>query len=241
MSFKKLRQMYTIKGSEEVNTNEVQVSSFLNLVLAVNGQKEQPVEIELHQAEEEKVIFETNQNLLSYYTAVNSGRTLFIAADAGYKSLEFTSLKVKVFIKQLTKLNVCSEYYQLSCNEEIAMNRDSSIKVQGTGKCNLNINTSSVKILLQNKGDVEILGHGNMVEIRNQSDGQLNAKSFVAKNIKIKNQSTGNVELFAEETLNIAHYGKGNIIHSGNAKLSDVRQYGEGLIKYQKTKENEVN
>jgi len=102
MNFKKLRAMNTIKRSGSIDLREQQVSSFIHLHVAINAKENgQSVQIELHPSQEEKVVFETDTNLVRFFSAVNLGRTLFVASDAGYRNIDFTLLKIKVYLRQV--------------------------------------------------------------------------------------------------------------------------------------------
>lgn len=71
------------------------------------------------------------------------------------------------------------------------------------------------------------------MEIKNQSQGDFMAKELIADELVIKNMAQGNVELFANKSITISHYGQGYIHFFGSAVVKDVKQYGEGLIQHQ--------
>jgi Putative auto-transporter adhesin, head GIN domain len=242
MNFKKLRQMNTIKGNADTGAKEEQVSSFIHLHISVNGKsKAQPVLIELHQSEdEEKVVFKTDKNLIKYLSAVNTGKTLFVSSDAGFRKLDYTQLAIKIYLRQIIKLNVCCENYQLICVDAITGSSPFNIKVQGAGKADLRLDAPVVKMNLQNQGDILIAGKCVEADIKTQLEGNLYARGFISQAMKLKNMSEGNMEVFAEESISIAHFGKGNIYYYGNAKLLNVNQSGEGFILHKKSIQKET-
>lgn len=86
--------MITVKGNATVASRKYNVSSFIHLHLSVNGQ------VQLCQSDEEKVEIETNENLFHFIDVVNSGKTLFITSEEGYRKPQFSQLKVKVYFRK---------------------------------------------------------------------------------------------------------------------------------------------
>ncbi len=218
--------MISVKGNGQIVSNTYSVSSFLHLHLSVNGR------VELCQSTEEKVEVETDENLLSFIEVVNSGRTLFVTSDAGYHKLEDANIVVRVFFRQLTKLNIRCERGEVVCNNLISLGSPAEIKIQGAGNNMLNLDVPALKLLIQNNGDVTLTGKCGDVEIKTQSDGNLFAKEFIAQRLMLKNMSAGIVEVKAEETIAIMQYGEGYVHYYGSAILRDVNQRGAGEIKH---------
>jgi hypothetical protein len=226
MNFKKLRQMITVKGNGHTTTKEYAISSFLHLHLSADGN------VELHQGEEEKIIIETDKNLLDYIGITNSGKTLFISPEAGYRRIEFSTLRIKVYFRQLNKLHICFEEGEVNCANAISGTGSLELKLQGSGPVNLNIDVPVLKALIQHKGDVTLSGTCTEAEIKTQADGDLNSKDLIAQNLVIKNYSEGNVEACATETISISQYGRGFIYYWGNARLVHMNQRGNGIVKH---------
>src|ERR1700755_1884499 len=100
MNFKKLRKMIEEKGNGTISSREIPVSSFIRLHIATNGVTN------LIQGDEEKLVVEADENLLKYFEAMNSGRTLYISSDAGLRKPAFTHCKVDVYFRQLDTLQI---------------------------------------------------------------------------------------------------------------------------------------
>ena len=102
------------------------------------------------------------------------------------------------------------------------------------GNTTLNIYASAIKVLNQCAGNVTLKGKCGTLTIKNQSEGNLFALEMVADDLIIKNMAEGNVELYANRSISIAHWGQGDVHYAGNALLTDVKQYGDGIIKHVK-------
>lgn len=218
--------MITVTGNGLTTEKVYAISSFLHLHLSVDGH------VELHQGDEEKVIIETDKNLLDYIGVTNSGKTLFITPEAGYRRIEFSELRIKVYFRQLNKLHVCFDRGEVSCANVITGNSSLEVKLQGSGPVDLKIDVPVFKALVQHKGDVAFSGKCAEAEIKTQAEGNLYAGELIAQNLLLKNYSEGNVEVYADSTISISQYGDGYIHYSGNARLANMNQRGNGIVKH---------
>jgi hypothetical protein len=226
MNFKKLKQMIEVKGNGNIVSKEIQVSSFIRLHLAAKGL------IELIQSDEEKVEIETDENLLDYLEAINSGRTLYVSTEAKFRKPIFTSCKIRIYLRQIDTLYVRCDGGNVSCRDAIILNSPLEVKIQSVGNTDLNICAPAVKILSQCEGNVTLKGKCGLLLIKNQSTGDLYAKEMDAEELDINNMAEGNLELCADKFISISHKGEGYIHYFGNAVLKDVKQYGTGIIKH---------
>jgi hypothetical protein len=226
MNFKKLRQMLTVKGNGKIGLKKHSISSFLNLHISVKGL------VELHQSDEEKVEVEADENLFDYISVVNSGKTLFVTSEAGYRKLDFTNLKVKIFFRQLAKLYIRCDDGNVISRTVIASTTPLEVKIQSIGATDLKLDVPALKMLIQSKGDVTLSGKCANADIKSQAEGNLFAKEMIAESLKIKNMSSGNVAVFANKIISISHYGEGFVHYYGNAVLHDVNQFGMGEVKH---------
>jgi len=228
MNFKKLRQMIEIKGNGNIVSKEIPVSSFIRLHLAAKGL------IELVSSDEEKVIIETDENLLDYFEAVNSGRTLYISSEAKFKKPAFTKCVIKIYLRQIDALYVRCDGGDVNCSKVITLDNPLEIKIQSIGNTNLNICAPAIKVLSQCSGNVTLKGKCGSLTIKNQSEGNLFALEMIADDLSIRNMAEGNVELYANRSISIAHWGQGDVHYAGNAVLTGIKQYGDGIIKHVK-------
>jgi hypothetical protein len=229
MNFKKLRQMIEIKGNGEIVSVEKNISSFIRLHISIAGT------VELIQADEEKVIIETDENLQEYLEVINSGRTLYVNTEGKWRVPRFTRLTIKIYYRQLYHLYNASENGTLICINPLKASEPVEVKIysdKSTSK--LNINAPAVKLITACVGDVEIEGDCNILEIKARSEGNLYARQMKAKNVALKNYSAGNLEIFASETFAITNYGQGHINYWGDGVLKDIKHNGEGGVKHQK-------
>jgi hypothetical protein len=231
VNFKKLRKMIEVKGNGNIVSREVSVSTFVRLHLGCRGI------VELHQSDEEKVIIETDENLLDCFAATNAGRTLFVSTEENLRRPVFTSCVVKVFLRQMNILYVRNDGGNVICPGEITLTEPLKVTVQTVGQTELWLNAPSVKMLCQANGNTLLKGSVANLEIKNQSEGDFDASQLKAGELSIKNMAEGNVWLHADNAIRIAHYGEGFIHYTGDAVVKDIKQYGSGEVKRIKQKE----
>jgi hypothetical protein len=226
VNFKKLRQLIEIKGNGNIVSREISVSTFIRLHLGGNGL------IELHQSEEEKVIFETDENLQEFLSVANAGRTLYVSTDNKFRKPIHTVSIIKIFIRQMDTLYVRNNNGDVTCPSEISLSQPLSITIQSIGSTSLHFVVPSMKVLNQGQGNVVLRGNCETLAIKNQSQGDLDASQMIVGDLTINNMAQGNVQLRADKSIVIKHFGQGFVHFSGNAVVKDVKQFGDGEIKH---------
>lgn len=220
--------MIKVQGNGNIISKEISVNSFIRLHLSLTGQ------IELVQADEEKVVIEADENLMEYMEIDNSGRTLYVTAGGKWRIPDFTSLKTTIYYRQLYTLYNACEKASLVCANTLRSGEPVEIKIYSDkSTISLDVDAASVKLITACVGNVEIKGACNLLEISAKSQGNLDAKNMKAKNVILKNYSQGDIDLFADETLTISNYGQGNIHYWGNGVIKDIKQYGDGEVRHQ--------
>jgi hypothetical protein len=225
VNFKNLRQMIAVKGNGNIVTREIPVSSFIRLHLGVHGS------VELIQSSEEKVVIEADENLIDYFEAVNSGRTLYVSSEAKWWIPSFTKGLVKVYFRQLDKIRNCCHGHVYS-STPIQLTTPLEVKIQSHGDTDLELDVPALNLIMQCHGDVTLKGKCGQFEIKDQAHGNLKCRELKAQSVNINNMSHGDIDLFADESISIKHMGHGHIHYYGKGILKDIRQYGNGEIKH---------
>lgn len=226
VSFKKLREMVQVKGNGNVVSKEYPISSFLRLHIAVRGVTE------LIQSQEEKVEVEMDENLLEYFSAMNSGRTLYVGTEGALRKPAFTHARVKIYFRQIDHLVIRCEGGEVRTPMPIILQSPLDLLVQSQGDVQLNVQAPQLKASLQMQGNITLTGDCGEVDLKTQSIGNLLARGLFASELKLKNSSQGNIEVFADKKIWIKHHGQGYIHYYGDAQLMDVTQWGQGEVRH---------
>ncbi len=220
--------MMEVKGNGNIVSREASVSTFIRLHIGCKGI------IELHQSDEEKVVFETDENLLSYFAATNAGRTLYVSVESNLRKLVFTSCVIKIYLRQMNTLYVRNEGGNVVCPGKISLSEPIKITVQSVGNTELNLVVPAIKLLCQTEGNVTLRGACEKIDINTMSEGNFDSSKLKAGELYIKNMAEGNVDVYAEKIIRMKHYGEGYLHYYGPAAVKDVLHYGEGEIKHMK-------
>jgi hypothetical protein len=225
LSFKQLRKLMQVQGNGILAVREQSVSSFTRLHLSVRGT------VELVQGDEEKVLIEGDDNLLDYLLVTNAGRTLYVTTEDKLRSPAYTQLRVRVYLRQLDQLDVAGQG-DVHCATALVVPGPLTVKVQSEGNTDLHLETGVLTLNAACQGRLTLRGTVGEANIKTTSQGDLDASELRAGQLKLRNMSEGNVELFATDTIAIQHLGQGYVHYAGPARLTDVRQYGEGEVKH---------
>ena len=218
--------MMEVKGNTEMVTKEIKVSSFVRLHLLSPGT------IELVQGDEEKVMIETDRNLIRYFEVVNSGRTLYVSSEAMLTRPLFTTCRVKVFLRTVNAIDLSHEDATLICREGIASPFPISLKVRGAHGVSLSVSSPSVSLLHQASGKVTLSGKCGQAVINVQGEGNLDAAALKADEVQLRHLSGAEVKVHADRLIEINQLGDGPIFYSGPGVLRDISIRGEGFVRH---------
>ena len=223
--------MVEVKGTGTIVSREKFVSSFTRLHISVKA------DVELEQSTEEKVVIETDENLMDFFEIVNSGRTLYITNENKLRRPAFSQLRIRVYIRQIDTLFIAG-HGNISCNNTLIAESPVSIKVFSHGDTELSLQAPAIDINIASHGNTVLRGSCGEINIKNASHGDLDARELKAKHVSIKNASHGDVTLWSDETISIKHAGNGDVYYYGPGRLKDIRHFGNGEVKHKdETKE----
>ncbi len=218
--------MVEVKGNAEIVTKEIRVSSFVRLHLLTSGI------IELFQADEEKVMIETDQNLIRYFEVTNSGRTLYVSSEGKFNKPLFTKCRVSIFLRTINTMDISHEGATVICKEGLKSPFPINIKVREAHSVSLSVESSFVGLLHQAAGNVTLSGKCRQAAIKVQGEGNLDATALQAEELQLKHLSGAEVKVYADKLIDINQLGDGPIYYSGPGILRDINVRGEGIVKH---------
>ena len=104
-----------------------------------------------------------------------------------------------------------------------------NIQVSGSGSVTTVVDTQSISLAVSGSGNVNISGVTGSANIAVSGSGGVNAKNLKTKNSNIKIAGSGNVTVFAEETLNVNLAGSGSVKYLGSPELQ-INKIGSGSV-----------
>ena len=224
-SFKQLRQLMQLQGNGTLAVRTAPVSSFTRLQLRVHGT------VELRHGSEEKVVIETDDNLLDQVSVTNAGETLYVTTENKLLRPTYSQLRVVVYLRQLQHLNIAN-HGPVVCPEPLRAIEPLDIRIHSNGDTQLLLQADVLNLHCACAGHVLVAGSAGQVLLNNKSEGELDCRDLAAQHLKLVNMGVGNVRVRAEQTIRIQHRGIGFVHYTGPARLLEVRQQGEGEVKH---------
>lgn len=175
----------------------------------------------------EKVIIETDENLLPFINTELFDQTLNINNVHNLKSSE--GIKIDIYYKVLDK--IYSTGASKVEHKGILTSSDLTINLSGAGAIELEIQSTNVKVNLTGAGVVKLSGKTDYQETHISGAGGLDAIDLVSNECHINLSGLGGAEVYAVEKLEATITGIGGIIYAGNPKLIERQVTGIGKIK----------
>lgn len=107
---------------------------------------------------------------------------------------------------------------------------DFSIKGDGVGNLNLELEAKSVKAVFSMLGNINLSGKVNTIGLSNDGLGNVNASGLIAQNMNLKSSGIGRVAVYCEGDLSIVVDGIGTVSYAGNPNVIKEEINGIGKV-----------
>lgn len=104
------------------------------------------------------------------------------------------------------------------------------IKNEGTGDVTVFElqNTGTMEIENIGTGNIAIAGHTDNFNIQNIGSGTINGAEFMAANVALRIEGSGDCEVYCTESLNVSIEGSGNVYYKGSPTINiDISGSGQ--------------
>ncbi len=219
------------RGNGNIEKYEISVGDFQKVNLGGN------YNVTIIQSDENKIIVETDENLLAYINAEVFNETLSINNVHTLNSTE--GINVYVFYKELNQ--IYSTGLSSIEHEGILVSNNLNLDLSGAGTIELEVNTTSIEINLTGAGIITLTGETDYLETHISGAGGLRGLELISKESDINLSGLGGAEVFVKEKLKATITGVGGIIYAGNPKTIEKQITGFGKIKRAKEYINKEN
>ena len=176
-----------------------------------------------------KLEIETDLNVQKYVLVKDDEGILKVKIKKGV-SLE-TSSPIKVFISTpLLKYLAIDGSTEVNGKGVFSGADEVKIKIAGSGKVKLDVNTPITQVEVAGSGDVMMGGQTREHIIKIAGSGDIKSESLLAEKVKVKLVGSGNVRVHAADELDISIAGSGDVFYSGNPSIKQSIA-GGGRIK----------
>ena len=215
------RNLRNVKASGKVIKKEYEVSSFSKIDIAGI------FDVVLMQGNEEKVVFEADDNIQEFFEAKNKGETLYLDFVGNIKDKQTNT--VYVTFKALEKLSF-SGVGDIRTEGNVKLS-SLECQVSGVGDVNLEMECENLDVNFTGVGDIRLKGNGNKANYQWSGVGDLNADNLKAKDVVLELSGVGDAKLNASESLDVKLTGLGDVRYSGSPKSTKLNTSGLGDIK----------
>lgn len=212
-----------INGSGNIVTEERNIHAANKIKLAGS------YDVELSQGSTASVKVEADDNLMKHIIIENDGNWLVIKSKDHENLMATKTIKIYITTNELQAIELVGSG-NIIAKDKFTGGNQLELKIAGSGNMDLQINTPKVNAHIAGSGNVLIAGETKDEEIHIAGHGDYKAENLKAENAKVNIAGSGNVKIFASNTLNISIAGSGNVFYKGNPTISQ-HVAGSGKIK----------
>ncbi|MEX6690056.1 head GIN domain-containing protein [Danxiaibacter flavus] len=170
-----------------------------------------------------------DENLLQYIRTERDGDYLLIKVDDEYKLRSSNPIKVEVTTDKLHKLEIAGSG-DVKGKGKFSGADKLDVSMAGNSNVDLEINTPSVDIDVAGSGNVNMKGETKDLKIDIAGSGNFKGFDLMAESAKISVAGSGDVEVYADTSLDVSIMGSGDVSYKGKATIKSSIA-GSGSVK----------
>ena len=180
---------------------------------------------------EESVKIDASAEDLQLIVTEVKDNTLTIKWKNSSKMWKSPSQKITIYItaKKLNGLTV-SGSGSMKVEDQISA-EDMDIVVSGSGNLSTSLNAKKLDCKISGSGSMKISGSAGEAVVYISGSGNFKGDELKTKSSTVRVSGSGEVRIQADEALDAAITGSGNVIYSGSASKVSTKTSGSGKIK----------
>jgi hypothetical protein len=183
-------------------------------------------EVNLHVAQEYKVVIRTNSNVLDDIILTISEEKLYINLTGRHKKID--KLEFDVYAPEYTEI-ILDGVADIR-SDELLTTDEMRIEQDGVGNIYLaDVDVQNISFRLEEVGNVDVKGTADEILVVHSGVGNLRLFDLSARIGDLKLSGTGNIDINVSEQLKIDLSGVGDIRYLGNPSMT-VNHTGVGKI-----------
>lgn len=211
-----------VKGEGDIVKKEISLGEFHSIHLSFAG------DIILSQGKQQ-VVIEAQENLIELLNKdVNNG-VWKADFEKGIKSSKKVVLHITM--PDLKSIYV-SGSGSVKTEGKFSGLGDVNLKLSGSGDIAMEMEARDLELQISGSGDVSLSGSARETSVAISGSGDVNASNFKVEAARVKISGSGDVKVFAEESLDAKITGSGDVMYKGSPKVQ-ASVSGSGEIKSQ--------
>lgn len=173
-----------------------------------------------------EVIVEAEQTILPHIETNVSGNTLYIDIPGWNTVINHRPMKVFVTTAALDGVSLSgsgfieAEYFEAEMMD---------IFISGSGNIKADVNARYVEARVSGSGAITIVGNADNTKFNISGSGNIQSNNLACENCQSFISGSGNIRVYAVETLRADISGSGNVYYKGNPKI-DFHISGSGKV-----------
>lgn len=200
-----------IFGSGNIEREERTVSDFKKVSLSGSG------ELMVQQGDQEELIIETDDNLMSFIQTEVHGSELVIGWIGGIDPRPSRPVRFLLTVKNLESISLSGSANLTT--EEFAAEK-LSVSISGSAEANFKeMKSNELTVSISGSGKVIASGSANRFSVKIAGSGEIKAKQFEAKNVSVSVAGSGDADVWATDKLDVSVAGSGDVRYKGEPSV----------------------
>ncbi|MEW5993789.1 MAG: head GIN domain-containing protein [Candidatus Zixiibacteriota bacterium] len=232
-----------VKGSGDLVTEERDLDTFTEI------ESEGSMDVRVRPGEKQEVLVRFDDNLIDLIKTEVEGSTLYIHSKGRYRSRHTCRLEITVSALERVTTRGSGDIDVSGFTSDVfdcctRGSGDISIRdltcgelrcdIGGSGDIALrNFQGELLECRIDGSGNIDADGLVNEIEIRVSGSGDVDARDLRAKAARVVSRGSGDVRVWAEESLEGSVHGSGDISYYGDPESVSKDVHGSGSIRRQ--------
>jgi len=212
-----------IKGNGVFTTEQRKSSNTKKIKIIGN------FDVQVSQSTSPSVEVSADANLMDYILTYDDDGWLKIKEKDGFDIKSSSPIKILVNTTLLENLEIVGSGNIKGMNK-LAGSEKLEIKIAGSGDISLSVNTPKIIAGIAGNGDISIDGETKDLKVSIAGTGDFKGENLKSENASVHISGSGDVHVFASNTLDIHIAGSGDVTYSGTPQLTQ-HIAGSGTIK----------
>lgn len=210
-----------VKGVGNVERKPLSVQRFHGIVL------EGSMDVVLTQGPEQSVVVEAQPNIAALVTTEVRNGIWIISTEKGYSTDKAFTVRITAPVIDHVQLDGSGDV----TSEGVFAVQRMDIGIAGSGNITLAFEATSTKASIQGSGDMKLSGSSRDLTIALEGSGDVNAKELRALNAEVSIDGSGDITLYAAESLEASIAGSGDVNLLGRPGRISTQVMGSGEVR----------
>lgn len=179
-------------------------------------------------AQDGKIKLTGDSNILGKIIVEVNEKTLLIKQKPGFYTSHGDAVKISLNAQNLKGLTLTGSGSIQS--NGIQETDELKIVLDGSGDISTRVSSPKIEVQLNGSGDIKLSGQTDNLTAGVAGSGDIHAFELKAKKVSAGLTGSGNLEVYASESLSAGVTGSGEVFYKGEPKDKDFKVAGSGQI-----------